>query len=446
VIRRAYGSAVIAVTLRRQRKVPFLPREDLERLRDRRARRIARYAVAHVPFYKDLDARAIRTADDLAQWPVVDRDLARSRPELFVADTRAARDALAFTTSGTTGTPLQVSHDRRSVLQNFAYGERERAPVIAITGAGFRPSELYVNYETSPMRRVSRFYLDNTLMPVKPRRAFVSITTPIEDVAELMRTVRPDVLTGYGGWVDLFFRTVAARGLDIPRPKVVMYMAEALPPGARELIEGAFGIPVLSRYSAAESFKIGFVCEERRGFHLHEDLCHVRTDADGRILLSNLVNRATVLLNYPIGDVGVLSAEPCPCGRTLRSLSELEGRVEDILTLADGRAVHPRTVWAVFKDDRDVLQYQLTQLGPDHFTLRLATDDEQAFTRASARAQAGLRRLLGDGARIDVSRREELEHRTGKFRAVASAPTARGTAPDRAATTPPPSTGPGTAP
>ena len=62
-----------------------------------------------------------------------------------------------------------------------------------------------------------------------------------------------------------------------------MYMAEAMPPGGRELIEQDFGIAVMSRYSAAEAFKIGFYCERRTGFHLHEDLCHVRVvDEDGR--------------------------------------------------------------------------------------------------------------------------------------------------------------------
>ena len=255
------------------------------------------------------------------------------------------------------------------------------------------------------------------------------------------------MLTGYGGWIDLFFRTVHSRGLEIPLPKVVMYIAEAVPPGGRELIEETFGVPVLSRYSAAEAFKIGFSCEERRGFHLHEDLTHVRTDDDGRILLSNLVNRATVLLNYPIGDVGAITDEPCPCGRTFRRLAELEGRVEDILTLPDGRAVHPRQVWAVFKDDPAVLQYQLTQVEPDRFTLRLTTVDD-AGLRGDERPRGGRRcgRMLGDGARIDVSRRDELEQRQGKFRAVAAAPTARGTAQGPAATTPPPSTGPGTAP
>ena len=212
---------------------------------------------------------------------------------------------------------------------------------------------------------------------------------------------------------------------------MVMYMGEALPHGGREQIEGTFGIPVMSRYSAAEAFKIAFYCEQRTGFHLHEDLCHVRVvGADGataapgevgRILLSNLVNRASVLLNYPVGDLGAIATEPCPCGRSFRVLSELEGRVEDILPLPDGRFVHPRAVWQVFQGDPEVLQYQLNQHEPDRFELRLATVDVRSYERAEARARPLLETLLGPDARIEARRVSESEPRgDGKFRAVAS--------------------------
>ena len=53
--------------------------------------------------------------------------------------------------------------------------------------------------------RVSAFYEANTLLPVRPRRRFVSVRDPIEKVAPLLRTERPDILVGYGGWIDLFF-------------------------------------------------------------------------------------------------------------------------------------------------------------------------------------------------------------------------------------------------
>jgi phenylacetate-CoA ligase len=316
-----------------------------------------------------------------------------------------------------------------SLLANVPYGERERRPVIAGTGGSFRPRELYVGNETSVIKTVTAFYEANTLF-VRPRRRFVSVREPIERVAAMVNDERPDLLTGYGGWIDLFFRTVAARGIELRPPKMVMYMAEALPHGTRELIEGDFGVPVMSRYSAAEAFKIGFYCEERTGFHLHEDLCHVRVE-NGQLVLSNLVNRATVLLNYPIGDVGTISEEPCPCGRTFRLLSELEGRVEDVLPLADGRFVHPRAVWQVFMNDTDVLQYQLVQHEPRRFSLELATVDDDAYRRAAERALPELRELLRPDPQIEVSRRERLEQRAGgKFRPVASlcapsTPTAR---------------------
>jgi phenylacetate-CoA ligase len=191
---------------------------------------------------------------------------------------------------------------------------------------------------------------------------------------------------------------------------------------------------VLSRYCAVEAFKIGYFCEEGAGFHLHDDLCHVRIlrpdgseaapGERGEIVISNLVNRASVLLNYPMGDVAALLPGPCVCGRSQRLLSEVEGRLEDMLPLPSGETLHPRAIWAAFKDDRTVLQYQLVQQALDRFELRLVTVDEAAFAPARERALAGLRALVGPSARIEVSRHAELgrdeRERTGKFRAVLS--------------------------
>jgi phenylacetate-CoA ligase len=435
---RLWGSAVVAASLPGQSAVPFWPRERIEALRDRRLRELVAYAAATVPYYRELfrrdgiDPRSIRAAADLERLPLLDRERVRAEPERFVAESRAARGALQFTTSGSTATPLRVFHDQASVLRNMAYGERERRPIIAGTGGNFRPKELYVGSADSTFTRVIAFYREATLLPMQPRRHWVSVLQPVEDIAALVNRERPDLIVGYGGWHDLFFKTVAARGLELHEPKLVVYMAEALPPGARELIEGHFGIPVLSRYSAAECFKIGFYCEARTGFHLHEDLCHVRIVRDdgttaspgepGRVVLTNLVNRGSVLINYPLGDVAAMPVDQtCPCGRTFALLSELEGRVEDILALADGRFLHPRAIFHVFKADPDVLQYQLTQHEPRRFELTLATLDDAAFARAWARARPTLETLLAPAPVVDARRATEISYGSGrKFRAVAS--------------------------
>lgn len=436
-LQRAYGSAVVAAHLPSQARIPYWPREKLEAARDRNVRRIATYAARHVPHYRDLfaregiDARDIKGAADLSRLPLIDRENVRAEPHRFQAATLATRRGLSFLTSGSTGRPLEAWVDRAALLANLAYGERERAPVNRLCGNTFRPKELYVGYETSTFKKVIAFYEDHVLFPARPRRRFVSLLEPIEHIAALTRSEQPDILVGYGGWIDLFFKTVLARNIEIYRPKLVMYMGEALPHGARDFIEQGLGMPVMSRYNAVEAFKIGFYCECRTGFHLHEDICHVRivgsqgrdvpAGDSGEIVISNLINRATVLLNYPMGDMASLSDAPCPCGRTLRQISELEGRTEDILPLIDGRHVHPRAVWQLFKADRDILQYQLTQVEPRRFRLTLVTTDEEAFRRAAERVVPALERLLEPDAQIETARGTGQDRAPGtKYRAVAS--------------------------
>jgi phenylacetate-CoA ligase len=214
----------------------------------------------------------------------------------------------------------------------------------------------------------------------------------------------------------------------------VMYVGETLPVGRREWIERQFGARVMSRYCAVEAFKIGYFCDEGTGFHLHDDLCHVRvlsadhTDARpgeaGEIVISNLVNYATVLLNYPMGDIAALPDRSCPCGRTHRLMTELQGRREDMLPLPNGEHLHPRAVWAVFKDDRAVLQYQLIQHDLRRFELKMETASLEVFAQSAARARGALHALLGGDAEIHVTRDSDLGRaeraRTGKFRTVES--------------------------
>lgn len=436
---RLWGNAIVATALRGQKRAPFLPRPRLEAARDARVRRIVAHAAASVPYYRDLcarehiDPRAIRGAGDLDRLPLLDPELVRREPARFLSEGRRARGALAFVTSGATGRPLEVHHDQRSLLANIAYGERERAPVVALCGS-FRPRELYVGYETSNFRKVIAFYAASTRLPVRPRRTTVAMTAPFEEIVATIDAVRPDVLTAYGSFLDLFFRTLAARGATIHPPKVVMFMGEALPAERRAWIERELGARVLSRYCASEAFKIGYFCEERTGFHVHEDLCHVRIrgrdggpagdDEAGEVVISNLVNYATVLLNYPMGDVAALTSAACACGRTQRLLSEVQGRMEDVLHLPGGASLHPRAVWAALKDDRSILQYQLIQHERARFELRLAAIDEPAFAAARDRALPTLQRLLGADATIAASWHRDLgrdeRERTGKFRAVES--------------------------
>jgi phenylacetate-CoA ligase len=307
---------------------------------------------------------------------------------------------------------------------------------MAMCGGRFRPKELYLGFETSNFRQVVSFYAAQTWLP-RPRRTTVSMVAPVDDIAAAINREHPDVLVGYGGFLDDFYRAIAARGVDVHHPRVVIYVGERLSAERRQWIEATTGALVLSRYCAVEALKIGYFCEARRGFHLHEDLCDVAVvDAHGRrvpdgqageIVISNLVNHATVLLNYPMGDVAALEPpSACACGRTHRRLSEIHGRVEDRLRLADGRTLHPRAIWAALKDERTILRYQLVQHALDRYELRLTLDQAAELARLRDRLTPSLRLLFGATAAVAIVSVPDLGDDTrrasGKFRAVVSMP------------------------
>lgn len=138
----------------------------------------------------------------------------------------------------------------------------------------------------------------------------------------------------------------------------------------------------------------------------------------GEILLSNLVNRGSVLLNYRIGDLGRIATGPCACGRTSKVLAELEGRVSEYITLADGSLMGPFGVTMAVSGFAGVVRYQLVQLTDASFELRLATVDRAAFDRVAPVAEDAVRAILG-GYDVEATYVEEIVVEPGrKYRPI----------------------------
>jgi len=407
-------------------------------LADERARAIADYAAAHVPYYRRLlRPGEVRGVADLAGLPLLDKAAVRADPDAFRSRAREADGGLSLRTTSSTWDPLTVHHDRRSLLENIAFAERERAVEIQFVGRRFRYVALDLGFRqtiTTP-QEVRAFSDRSCYRPLRPRHHSVGVDEPFERVVETIDRLRPDVLRGYGTYLELLYRTALARGLSLHAPRVAVYTADAMTPEGRRLIEERFGVPVLSQYSAVEVFRIGYFCEERDAHHLHEDVSALSiVGPDGRpvpdgepgeVVVSNLVNRGSVLLNYRLGDVARIVPGRCACGRTSRLLSVVEARVSEIVHLPDGGFVHPFAVWAAVKLHDGVVRYQLVQHEPSRFELRLVAVDRVTYDSVAARVVDELRETLR-GAHVETSYCERLEQgRGGKFSPVVALP--RGT-------------------
>lgn len=430
---RLAGNAVVLSSLRGQRRVPYLPEEEIIRRRDERIRETVAYAAATVPYYRDLfareriDPREIVSAADLERLPLTSKAEVQRDPDRFISTSRLGRESITFHTSGSTGMPLRFHHDRRSLLRNIALAERQRHVEVRLVGKEIRYLKVSLVRAGGTGAQVRSLYDRHTFIPVKPRRRGVLSTQPLDRIVAEINDLQPDVIRANGSELELLVRYVAA-GARMHMPRVFSYGSDMMTEEAKALIEQDFGVPLLSHYNATEAFQIGYLCEERRDFHLQSDLCHVlvvspegtkaAASERGEVVITNLVNRGTVLLNYRLGDVAVLRDGQCSCGRTFPLLSQLEGRVEDVIYLDDATLIHPRLVWDVIKKHPGVAQYQLVQREPRRFELRLVTAERADFERIARPLAVDLRHLLG-GAEIDVGHHEALEPGPGgKFRAV----------------------------
>ena len=158
--------------------------------------------------------------------------------------------------------------------------------------------------------------------------------------------------------------------------------------------------------------RLAFSCEQRTGFHVSIDLAAFRIlDDDGRevapgesgnIVASNLTNRATVLLNYKLGDIVTRGKLPCPCGRTLPMIENVRGRSGDIIRLAGGRIMHAMVVTEPLLGIPNMRQVQLVQRAHNRFVLRAVAKPGADKRHTSVTLANALRAKVGDEASVEV--------------------------------------------
>ena len=404
-----------------------LSAEEMAARRDERVRSMVRFACERVPWYghamrdRGLGPDDFRSAADLALLPVVEHEDLSSAPQAFLPTDIRLADLLELKTSGSTMMPRRVYHDPEGIVAGWSVKLRERAIRDRIVGQ-IRYRSASLSMEGNPTRVRERLRLIapavGKLVSESPK---YSVFEDLARVVEGLREWRPQHLSGYGSALGRLFRYLKDSGEPIPLPKVVTFSSDAVAPLERRIIEEDFGVPVLGIYSSTEAFAIGFECEERDGYHVHEDVSHVRiADPEGRsvepmvpgsIIVSNLVNRGTVLLNYRQGDLGETIEGPCPCGRTLPRIRLLAGRDMLFIERAEGHPIHQFKLFRALQDV-GLYRWQVVQTALQQFTVRVISLPGQEQHALEARIRRAMTDLIGGGLEITIEYPVELERTT----------------------------------
>ncbi len=137
----------------------------------------------------------------------------------------------------------------------------------------------------------------------------------------------------------------------------------------------------------------------------------------GRVVVTDLLNRAMPLIRYEVGDLSAWSTSSCPCGRGMPTLSHIVGRTADAFVRPDGSLIAgvslvERTLTAV----TGIAQLQLVQTGPQNITANLVTAADFSSATIPALHQQ-LDRAFGCPITLDVQEMRALpQERNGKYR------------------------------
>ncbi len=422
------------------RRAPFRPPAAIEALQGRRVRNAIAYAYRHVPYYREaLDRLGLGPADfatarDLARLPVIEREQLRRDPEYFVSREKPLERYVQLATDGTTGMPVALYHDPFALFQGATHSERREAAIFRLAGRRVRIRRVFVGSPMGTLARTTRAFRSRSLIPAGMRYSDLrlSMSEPPAVNAERISAFGADFLRGYGSYLEAVFVHVQRTGMPFRPPKVVVYGGDDISEPVRRMIAERFGAAVLSEYGAGEAHHIAMECERHTGLHINCDLYPVRiVDADGRelphghsgeVVLSNLVNRATVLLNYRLGDRATMLSGRCPCGRTLPRMSLPEGRADDWIESPSGEPLHALAVRGlVLADDRWVLTFQIEQLSRSRFTVAAVVAEGTDRDALRARIQGRFRDRFGEATITRVLFVDSLERTPGgKVRVVKS--------------------------
>jgi phenylacetate-CoA ligase len=235
----------------------------------------------------------------------------------------------------------------------------------------------------------------------------------IEDVIDAIRRHHPVLIDGYAESLNLLAAYLRQGGRPGFSPVAIMSSAQALPDNVRSVIESGFHSKVYDKYGAREFSGIAYQCGHSRDHHVMDESYIVellvndrpaRPGETGEVVITDLSNFSVPLIRYRIGDLAVAvdEDEPCPCGRNLSRIGQIQGRTQAIVHCANGTWLPSAFFLHFFKDYEHLIRFfQIKQDRPGEFTLKIVKG--RRFTEPELHAMMHeLRRFVGPDTGIAI--------------------------------------------
>ncbi|MFL6294147.1 MAG: phenylacetate--CoA ligase family protein [Thermoanaerobaculia bacterium] len=404
--------------LRFLRQAQWWDPERLEAERTRLLRDLLAVAHREVPFYRSLWGEALPA--DLGSLPPATKAALRAGyPHSTTRDT--SQRFYESCSSGSTGANFCVREDPETT------GWHRASFLLALEWSGWRIGEPHLQTGMTLRRGLVKGVKDRLL-----RCAYVSAfdlsDAALDRALEILDRRRIAHLRDYPGSLYYLARRALETGWNRPLRGIVTW-GDTLYAHYRETIECAFGARVLDTYGIGEGMQVSAQCEERGLYHIHAlDVIVECVDDDGRpvpagqtghLLLTRLHPGPMPLIRYRVGDLGVMSGQPCPCGRGFHTMESIQGRDTDVVVTPSGNRLIVHFFTGILNHFPEVESFQVVQESPEAILVRVVPSD--GFSPETAGRIVAALRAKGADLEIGVETVAEIPSApSGKRRFVVS--------------------------
>lgn len=369
-------------------RTQWLNRDEILEIQNARLQHLIWHAYSSVPYYQKLlklsgvHPSQIRTKEDLSKIPLLNKlDVSENLYMDLFSIGHIKKEMHKIATSGSTGQPFVTYADRRQLEMRFATTLR----ALEWTGWKFGDRQLRLWHQRLGMSWIQAFKerFDALLLRRKFIPAFELTEVALEKLIHELNIYKPKLIDGYAESLNFLAIYLKKGGKLAFKPKAVMSSAQMLTSNTRKEIEESLETRVFDKYGAREFSGIAYQCAFSEHHHVMDESYIVEILIDGKpakpgetgeIVITDLNNYSVPLIRYRIGDLAVAvdNSGPCPCGRSLSRIGDIQGRTQAIVYCNNGRWL-PGTFFAHFFKDYDsiVLHFQIIQEDRNGFTLKI---------------------------------------------------------------------------
>jgi phenylacetate-CoA ligase len=401
------GSRPLHTLIAERRISERLPPMELARHQNAALLELTRHCATHSPHFAGRLAAAGLTPEALAAPggleklpPLTRRELVAAGESLFCrTHPQAHGTASSTSTSGSTGEPVTVKRTELCGWQWMTYTLREHL----WHDRDFSGSLAAIRANITKVVDVPNWGPPCNLVfqtgPWAARPAFWSV----QDLCRWLGEFDPMYLLILPSSLAAIVAEMERTGQRLLKLRSVRTLSETVSARLREDVRRVFGVDIEDIYSSQEFGVIATQCPEHGSYHISETiLMEVVDDAGhpcppgeiGRILVTDLVNYATPLIRYEIGDYAE-AGTPCACGRGLPTIRRFLGRERNLVLLPDGTKHWPVVGFHRWEKVHTVRQFQFIQVDRQTILARMS-----APSRPTPEQEAQLTAII----------QEELKH------------------------------------